>query len=733
MSRISVKMIMILFIILLLAGCNGPTQTEAGPAAGEVVAGVVETVVETAVVPTTPPITITDEGFSCTAVTEIPAAECQALVAFYEATEGAKWADQTGWLQTNTPCSWYGVACADGHVDTLGLYYNNLQGQLPAALSDLLRLRVLDLHNNAIVGKIPAEIGRLVNLVDLDLSNNQIGGFLPTTLGNLTGLQWLMLPYNQLSGPIPQELGKLHALHTLDLSYNQLSGVIPESLANATALASLRLRDNQLSGSIPFGLGQLPALYLIDLSFNQLTGSAPSALFQVGTHGLWGNQLDTTIFLGENGRQDVNFLGATFTFDQATGDSVWPELVPARPAEAGPGMMWAPPEHMVFTFAYNSGPQEHMPLGQYLPPEGQIHIYPTAGLNEEVQPIVAALQQLLADQPDTSTFETFPPNEGAEQLGLTMLPPSNAVQTLRAQAEYLSFAEGQGIRYLTQLSQGPVPISNQDLFYTFQGLTDDGATYVAAYFPVTLPALPDSSQLSQAEWETLMQDWQGYLAQTLTLLDEQPTSAFTPDLAALDALINSLSVAGTTAVPTLQPIWPENEASVDSQPVLQWETFPGAVNYHVIVLDDVAFPPQVVIDQTVSEPLLAVEQPLAPGHYSWTVFAQDAETAVLAQLNSAFYVKDVLEPVAPADGAAVSPEPVLQWQSYPGAITYQVVVVDAAAFPPVVVLDQTTTETSLAVTPPLKPGSYTWTVWAFDSGHKLLAELDISFNVASTP
>ncbi len=724
MSRITVKLIIALLIALLLAGCSGLSQTEVESVGSETVA--------TAVMPAIPTPTTTS-AFDCMVVSEIPTAECQALVASYEATQGANWVDHTGWLETNTPCSWYGVACADGHVDTLALYFNNLQGQLPAALADLPQLRVLDLHNNAITGSIPPEIGRLVNLVDLDLSDNQISGSLPATLGNLTALQWLMLPRNQINGPIPSELGKLTALHTLNLSDNQLSGGIPESLADATALASIRLRNNQLSGSIPFGLGQLPALYEIDLSFNQLTGSAPSALFQVGTHGLWGNQLDGTIFVGENGRQDVNFLGAAFTFDQATGDSVWPELVPAQPAEPGPGMMWGPPEHIVFTFAYNSGPQEHMPLGQYLPPEGQIHIYPTAELNAEVQPIVAALQQLLAEQPDTSTLEVVPPNEGAEQLGLTMLPPSNAVQTLRAQTEYLSFAKGQGIRYLTQLSQGPVPISNQDLFYTFQGLTDDDATYVSAYFPVTLSALPDSPQLSEAEWAALMADWQGYLAQTLALLDEQPTAAFTPDLAALDAVIHSLSVAETTAVPTLQPIWPENEESVDSQPVLQWEAFPGAVSYHVVMLDDVAFPPQVVLDQTVTEPLLAVAQPLAPGHYSWTVFAQDGETAVLAQLNSAFFVKDVLEPVAPADGATVSPEPVLQWQRYPGAVRYQVVVIDDAAYPPVVVLDEVTTETSLAVTPALKPGSYTWTVWAFDGSDKVVAELNSSFTVTAAP
>ncbi|MFO7682288.1 MAG: hypothetical protein R6X34_19790 [Chloroflexota bacterium] len=59
--------------------------------------------------------------------------------------------------------------------------------------------------------------------------------------------------------------------------------------------------------------------------------------------------------------------------------------------------------------------------------------------------------------------------------------------------------------------------------------------------------------------------------------------------------------------------------------------------------------------------------------------------------------------------------------------------VDDAAYPPVVVLDAAATDTSLVVTPPVKPGSYTWTVWAFDDSEKLLAELNSSFNVTTAP
>ena len=49
--------------------------------------------------------------FDCGTVTEIPQAECQALVALYDSTGGAGWLHRDGWLVSNTPCSWYGVTC----------------------------------------------------------------------------------------------------------------------------------------------------------------------------------------------------------------------------------------------------------------------------------------------------------------------------------------------------------------------------------------------------------------------------------------------------------------------------------------------------------------------------------------------------------------------------------------------------------------------------------------------
>jgi hypothetical protein len=228
-----------------------------------------------------------------------------------------------------------------------------------------------------------------------------------------------------------------------------------------------------------------------------------------------------------------------------------------------------------------------------------------------------------------------------------------------------------------------------------------------------------------------MEDWPGYLGRTAVMLNEQPATAFTPNLADIDALINSLSAAGLTPPPAIagEGVWPTDGESIDSQPVLQWPAVSGATRYQVLVLDDVAFLPVVVIDQTVVEPMLDVESPLAPGHYSWTVRALAEDGAVLAELNRTFLVKDVVTLVAPAAATEVDPEVLLEWNAYPEATGYQVIVIDDDAFPPLVVLDTTTGETSLTLPSPLHPGSYSWTVLALDANDAPVAELTSNFTV----
>ena len=201
-------------------------------------------------------------------------------------------------MSTNTPCSWYGVACSQGHVQGLELYGNQLSGAIPTELGNLANLAWLVLYSNQLTGAIPSHLGDLTNLQFLRLDRNQLSGAIPPQLGNLNHLHNLYLYSNQLSGAIPPELGNLAYLENLYLYGNQLTGTIPPELGNLTGLSFLVLMNNRLTGAIPPQLGDMARLNVLGLSGNQLSGTIPSQLSNpvyLRNLGLGKNQLTGTI------------------------------------------------------------------------------------------------------------------------------------------------------------------------------------------------------------------------------------------------------------------------------------------------------------------------------------------------------------------------------------------------------------------------------------------------------
>ena len=227
------------------------------------------------------------------------------------------------------------------------------------------------------------------------------------------------------------------------------------------------------------------------------------------------------------------------SYDDAIADDVVLEIVPAEELMGGVGVM---PEHVGLSFS-----------GYVLPGtfhEPRIHVYSVSDLeagSEAAADIVAALGQLLAEKP-------------AAADGIPFLPMFNALQAIRAQVAYVDFGSGAGVRFLTHYTQGLVPVNNNELFYTFQGLSSDGTYYVSAILPVSHPTLPaDGSVLiPDGEFETHMRDAEQQL-------NAQDASSFTPDLLLLDAMIRSLAVvstAGLPAAPTPPPGEPGSQGDV---------------------------------------------------------------------------------------------------------------------------------------------------------------------------
>jgi hypothetical protein len=234
----------------------------------------------------------------CDDVTEIPKTECEALEALYYSTGGPGWINQSGWLSTLTPCSWFRITCEDGHVSMINLYSNNLVGQIPAELENLTYLTYLGLNQNYLSGEIPHEFGNLTNLERIFLYYNQLSGSIPIELGNLPNLTHLSVFNNNLSGEIPIELGNLTELQSLQLSNNQLTGEIPPELGNLSSLRLLYLHHNQITGSIPPELGNLSNLESLYLEQNLLSGEIPPEIGNLtNLYSLWiyGNAIEGEI------------------------------------------------------------------------------------------------------------------------------------------------------------------------------------------------------------------------------------------------------------------------------------------------------------------------------------------------------------------------------------------------------------------------------------------------------
>ena len=143
----------------------------------------------------------------------------EALVALYNATDGANWTNNTNWLSAEPLGNWHGVG-----TDTNG------------------RVGLLDLGSNGLNGTIP-DLSALTSAKRIFLEDNQLSGSI-LGLSALTQLIYLYLHDNQLSGPM-LDLSAFGNLKTLYLNNNSLSGPIRgvHALYN---IFSMRLNGNPL-------------------------------------------------------------------------------------------------------------------------------------------------------------------------------------------------------------------------------------------------------------------------------------------------------------------------------------------------------------------------------------------------------------------------------------------------------------------------------------------------------
>ena len=124
------------------------------------------------------------------------------LEGLYNATDGVRWRNKTGWPCDRPPGGWYGVtAKANGRVTHLTLRDNRLTGELPSSLGELSNLQALMLFRICLSSESPASIGKRTDLQTLWIGHNQSSGLLPSSMVNLKNLREFGLSDTQLCAP----------------------------------------------------------------------------------------------------------------------------------------------------------------------------------------------------------------------------------------------------------------------------------------------------------------------------------------------------------------------------------------------------------------------------------------------------------------------------------------------------------------------------------------------------
>lgn len=195
------------------------------------------------------------------------------------------------------------------------------------------------------------------------------------------------------------------------------------------------------------------------------------------------------------------------------------KVVPATPNQRkSPPFMNGAPEHLQFAFG-----NDHLSRAvRYR--ERQLLLYPIDAYRElfgstsreqaKFDKKIKLLQQLIASSSESFT-DVIP-----------VLPPVETMQLFYSQIRYLDFADGAGVRFVTRYAMEASPTTNENIFYTFQGLTSDGRYYISVFYPITAKGLPETE----------------VILTTTNFLNRLAPADFTPDLAKLDDMLQSLRV-----------------------------------------------------------------------------------------------------------------------------------------------------------------------------------------------
>ncbi len=214
------------------------------------------------------------------------------------------------------------------------------------------------------------------------------------------------------------------------------------------------------------------------------------------------------------------------------------QVVDGSPIPSGPGGQGFP-QHIVLVFDGQDPletPYPERKIMYVFPVEAYVDLY-AANDNTIVADQVSRLEELLgqADGRQVNPEGTMP-----------LLPPPDSMMNRWVQFADLDFNNGRGVRYVSDspLRQDIGVWTNETMGYYYQGLTEDGQFYISLHWPISTNLLPDT--VADAPGDVLDQasasqeSYNQYVVGVTTALNDLQPADWTPDLAELDAMVQSL-------------------------------------------------------------------------------------------------------------------------------------------------------------------------------------------------
>ncbi|KAI8937317.1 hypothetical protein NX059_006524 [Plenodomus lindquistii] len=153
-----------------------------------------------------------------------------------------------------------------GGVHTMDLHGNMLR-ELPVGLGRLSLLSKLNLSRNKLSMEVFEVVSRIHGIRELKLAENDLQGDLPTSICNLLELEVLDVQSNKITS-LPGELGQLTHLRSINITDNQVKAV-PMELFESPLLIELLASKNRLEGTL-FSIDTITHLQELNVANNAL-------------------------------------------------------------------------------------------------------------------------------------------------------------------------------------------------------------------------------------------------------------------------------------------------------------------------------------------------------------------------------------------------------------------------------------------------------------------------------